>query len=53
MAAKKDLAQRIVTDFHSAAEAKQAAEEWAKRDEVSDDSVPLDVTVEKYPRRRH
>ncbi|MGA8299726.1 MAG: tyrosine--tRNA ligase [Terriglobales bacterium] len=49
MAAKKDLAQRIVTDFHSAAEAKQAAEEWAKRDEVSDDSVPLDVTVEKTP----
>ncbi len=31
MDAKKELAQRIVTDFHSAEAAKQAAEDWAKQ----------------------
>jgi tyrosyl-tRNA synthetase len=40
MQAKKDLAARIVTDFHSAPAAQQAAENWAKqfqRDEVPED----------------
>ncbi len=31
MEAKKDLARRIVTDFHSAAAATKAAEDWAKQ----------------------
>jgi tyrosyl-tRNA synthetase len=31
MDAKKDLARRIVTDFHSAEAAKQAAEDWARQ----------------------
>jgi tyrosyl-tRNA synthetase len=31
MQAKKDLAQRIVKDFHSADAAEQAAEDWAKQ----------------------
>jgi tyrosyl-tRNA synthetase len=31
MAAKKDLARRIVTDFHSADAATQAEEDWAKQ----------------------
>src|SRR5271155_763087 len=35
MQAKKDLAQRIVTDFHGADAATKAAEEWIKRDEVA------------------
>jgi tyrosyl-tRNA synthetase len=40
MALKKDLARRIVTDFHSAKAAQQAEEDWAKqfqRDEVPED----------------
>ena len=39
MEAKKDLAARIVTDFHSAEAAAKAAEDWAKqfqKDEVPD-----------------
>jgi tyrosyl-tRNA synthetase len=39
MQAKKDLARRIVTDFHSAEAAGKAAEDWAKqfqKDEVPD-----------------
>ncbi|HEX6504817.1 MAG TPA: tyrosine--tRNA ligase [Terriglobales bacterium] len=39
MDAKKDLARRIVTDFHSADEAQHAAEDWAKqfqKDETPD-----------------
>jgi len=47
MQAKKDLAQRIVTDFHGADAATKAAEEWIKRDEVADDSEPLDIGVER------
>ena len=46
MEAKKDLARRIVTDFHSADAAAKAAEDWAKqfqKDEVPE-SVPR-VTV--------
>jgi tyrosyl-tRNA synthetase len=49
MEAKKDLARRIVTDFHSAEAAMQAAEDWASRDEVSDGIAPLNVTIEKTP----
>jgi tyrosyl-tRNA synthetase len=40
MALKKDLARRIVTDFHSVKAAQQAGEDWAKqfqRDEVPED----------------
>ncbi len=31
MQAKKDLARRIVADFHSAEEATKAGEDWAKQ----------------------
>jgi tyrosyl-tRNA synthetase len=40
MKLKKDLARRLVTDFHSAPAAQQAEEDWAKqfqRDEVPED----------------
>jgi tyrosyl-tRNA synthetase len=45
MEAKKGLASRIVTDFHSAEAAADAATEWTNRDQVSDDG-PHDVRVE-------
>jgi tyrosyl-tRNA synthetase len=45
MEAKKGLASRIVTDFHSAEAAADAATEWTNRDQVSDDG-PHDVSVE-------
>ena len=41
MQAKKDLARRIVADFHSADAATKAAEDWAKqfqKDEVPEDA---------------
>jgi tyrosyl-tRNA synthetase len=41
MELKKQLAARIVTDFHSAAAAKQAAEDWAKQ--FQKDQVPENV----------
>jgi tyrosyl-tRNA synthetase len=46
MQAKKDLARRIVTDFHSVEAAAKAAEDWAKqfqKDEVPEEveSVPV------------
>ena len=41
MDAKKDLARRIVTDFHSAEAAAKAAEDWAKQ--FQKDEVPEDV----------
>ena len=41
MEAKKDLARRIVTDFHSAEAAVKAAEDWAKQ--FQKDEVPEDV----------
>ena len=41
MEAKKDLARRIVTDFHSAEAAAKAAEDWAKQ--FQKDAVPEDV----------
>jgi len=47
MQAKKDLAGRIVADFHSAEEAAKAGEDWAKQ--FQEDRVPdhvLEVVVE-------
>jgi tyrosyl-tRNA synthetase len=41
MEAKKDLARRIVTDFHSADAAAKAAEDWTKQ--FQKDEVPEDV----------
>jgi tyrosyl-tRNA synthetase len=41
MQAKKDLARRIVTDFHSAEAAAKAGEDWAKQ--FQKDEVPEDV----------
>jgi tyrosyl-tRNA synthetase len=43
MDAKKDLARRIVTDFHSVEAAAKAAEDWAKQ--FQKDAVPEDVEV--------
>ena len=41
MQAKKDLAQRIVKDFHSAEAAAKAAEDWAKQ--FQKDEVPAEL----------
>jgi tyrosyl-tRNA synthetase len=41
MQAKKDLARRIVTDFHSAEAAAKAADDWARQ--FQKDEVPEDV----------
>src|SRR5438309_8796826 len=41
MAAKKDLARRIVTDFHSAEAADKAGEDWAKQ--FQKDEVPEQI----------
>ena len=41
MEAKKELARRIVTDFHWADAATKAAEDWAKQ--FQKDAVPEDV----------
>ena len=49
MEAKKDLARRIVTDFHSADAAAKAAEDWAKqfqKDEVPEDVEEVEASVE-------
>jgi tyrosyl-tRNA synthetase len=46
MQAKKDLARRIVTDFHSAEAAAKAGEAWAKqfqKDEVPEDIEEVEV----------
>ena len=46
MQAKKDLARRIVADFHSPEAAKQAAEDWAKqfqKDETPENVEKVDV----------
>jgi tyrosyl-tRNA synthetase len=43
MAAKKDLAKRIVADFHSVEAAAKAAEDWAKQFQKSE--VPEDVEL--------
>src|SRR5450631_1740794 len=47
MEAKKDLARRIVTDFHSAEAAAKAAEDWAKQ--FQKDAVPEDVVSVSVP----
>jgi tyrosyl-tRNA synthetase len=52
MALKKDLARRIVTDFHSADAGSKAGEDWAKqfqRHEVPDDVEEVEVTAEQTP----
>jgi tyrosyl-tRNA synthetase len=49
MQAKKDLARRIVTDFHSAEAAAKAGEDWAKqfqKDEVPEDVEEVEVRFE-------
>jgi tyrosyl-tRNA synthetase len=48
MQAKKDLAQRIVTDFHSAEAATKAGEDWAKqfqKDEVPESVEEITVRI--------
>ncbi len=48
MQAKKDLARRIVTDFHSAGAAAKAGEDWAKqfqKDEVPEEIEDVDVQI--------
>jgi len=50
MQAKKDLAQRIVRDFHSAEAAQKAAEDWAKqfqKDEVPEEVEQIGVSAEE------
>ena len=47
MQAKKDLARRIVADFHSAGAAAKASEDWAKQ--FQKDEVPGDVEVVSIP----
>jgi len=45
MQAKKDLARRIVTDFHSAETAAKAGEDWGKlrKREMSPETIPDDI----------
>jgi len=48
MRAKKELAKRIIADFHSAAEAEAAEENWAKqfqKDEVPDDLEEIAIAA--------
>ena len=48
MAAKKELARRIVGDFHSAEAAAEAGEDWAKqfqKNETPADVVQMDLTL--------
>ncbi|HVO59900.1 MAG TPA: tyrosine--tRNA ligase [Terriglobales bacterium] len=47
MEAKKDLARRIVTDFHSADAAKQAAQDWARQ--FQKDEAPENVEQVNVP----
>ena len=47
MQAKKDLAARIVKDFHSADAATKAAEDWAKQ--FQKDEVPEDIESDEIP----
>jgi tyrosyl-tRNA synthetase len=49
MEAKKDLARRIISDFHSAEAAGRALEDWSKRKEIADDVAAREVSVEKTP----
>ena len=48
MQAKKDLARRIVADFHSADAATKAADDWAKqfqKDEAPEDVEEVQVSI--------
>jgi tyrosyl-tRNA synthetase len=48
MRAKKDLAKRIIADFHSAAEAEVAEENWAKqfqKDEVPENLEEVEISA--------
>ena len=50
MEAKKDLARRIVTDFHSADAAAKAAEDWAKqfqKDVTPENLEEIEISVSK------
>jgi len=50
MALKKDLARRIVADFHSTENATKAGEDWAKqfqKDEVPEDVEEVQVSIAK------
>ena len=47
MAVKKELARRIVQDFHSAEAAKQAEEDWAKQ--FQKDEIPENVESVQVP----
>ena len=47
MSLKKDLARRIVTDFHSAVEATKAEEDWAKQ--FQKDELPGNVDMVTLP----
>jgi tyrosyl-tRNA synthetase len=47
MAAKKDLAQRIVADFHSVDAAVKAAEDWAKQ--FQKEEVPTSLELVRIP----
>jgi len=47
MEAKKDLARRIVADFHSAEAATKAGEDWAKQ--FQKNSIPSSVDLVKVP----
>jgi tyrosyl-tRNA synthetase len=49
MQAKKDLALRIVADFHSREGAAKAGEDWENRDEAPDEIGPHDVSLEMTP----
>ncbi len=52
MALKKDLARRIVADFHSAAAGTKAGEDWAKQfqdREIPDSVEEVEVAVEPTP----
>ena len=44
---KKELAARVVADFHSAADARQAAEDFAR--EVQQGGVPSDIETVPMP----
>jgi tyrosyl-tRNA synthetase len=49
MDAKKDLARRIVTDFHSADAARQGAEDWAKQFQKDETPENVEQVRVAYP----
>ena len=48
MQAKKDLASRIVADFHSAHDAAKAAEDWAKQFQRSEEPEEIEEVRVRY-----